>query len=46
MDRALRAEYLRAIGIDLWVPRAAVGCEVSVQAAERLSLIHSDAADD
>jgi uracil-DNA glycosylase len=35
MDRALRAEYLRAIGIDLWVPRAAVGCEVSVQAADR-----------
>jgi len=24
MDSALRAEYLRAIGIDLWVPRAAI----------------------
>ena len=25
MDRALRAEYLRAIGIDLWVPRTGTG---------------------
>jgi DNA polymerase len=33
MDRALRAEYLRAIGIDLWVPRAGIDGEGAAQAA-------------
>ena len=32
MDRALRAEYLRAIGIDVWVPRASVGGAAGAQA--------------
>jgi uracil-DNA glycosylase len=33
MDRALRAEYLRAIGIDIWVPRGGIGGESSAPAA-------------
>ena len=33
MDRRLRAEYLRAIGIDLWVPRAGIGGEGGAAAA-------------
>ncbi len=33
MDRARRAEYLQAIGIDVWVPRPGIGLGQSVQAA-------------
>jgi DNA polymerase len=33
MDRALRAEYLRVIGIDVWVPRAGGGGEPSHEVA-------------
>ena len=32
MDRGQRAEYLRALGIDIWVPRTGIGAGPSVQA--------------
>jgi uracil-DNA glycosylase len=33
MDRALRAQYLQAIGIDVWVPRPGIAVGPSAQAA-------------
>jgi uracil-DNA glycosylase family 4 len=43
MDRALRAEYLRALGIDVWVPRAGTGS--SGQAAAQPAVAPATAAE-
>ena len=43
MDNALRLQYLEAMGIDVWVPRALVQNEQQVSsdsATDNLSLIH------
>jgi len=37
MNRALRAEYLRAIGIDVWVPRAGVSGDASTRATAEVA---------
>jgi uracil-DNA glycosylase len=43
MDRALRAEYLQAIGVDVWVPRAGIGAP-RAQAAPELARADETAA--
>ena len=37
MNRTLRAEYLRAIGIDVWVPRTAIGGGASARDAAEVA---------